>query len=221
MSSKFGAALAVLLAMAILPQPAAARPVSYPEAWTLQTFNEARRSAVLAHYTTTPFASYGLRAEERRYADHRFFGLQHNRLLKRWNAPDSQANLYLKLGAGGAEGRFNTADTESRAAGFAQLATDWENRRFFVSGAAGVYAAEGMAMRELSGRLGVAPYVAEFGGLHSWLMLQADYRPDALTDQGADTFTVTPLLRVFTGSVLSEFGWSSNDELLFNFTYRF
>lgn len=200
-----------------------ARPVSYPEAWTLQTFNEARRSAVLAHITTTPFASYGVRIEQRRYADHVFQGLQHNRLLRRWNAPGSQANLYVKLGAGLALGDFNTPATDDtgRGAGFVQVAADWENRRVFVSGASGVYAAEGMAMSETSARVGVAPYVAEFGALHTWLMLQVDHRPQALNEQGMETLTVTPLVRFFKGPVLAELGWSSNDEALVNFTYRF
>ena len=39
--------------------------------------------------------------------------------------------------------------------------------------------------------------------------------------RGADTLTVTPLVRLFKGPVLLEAGYSSNDEPLFNLTYRF
>lgn len=198
-----------------------ARPVSYPEAWTVQTFNEAERNALLIHYTTTPKAAYGLRIEDRGYDDHVFYGGQHNRLLKRWNAPDSQANLYLKLGAGVAAGDFNTGDSESKAAGFAQVAADWENRHLFFSAAAGTYAFEGAMMTEQSARIGVAPYAAEFGALHTWVMVQVDHRPDADETLGAEELTVTPLLRFFKGPALMEIGYSSNDEPLFNFTYRF
>lgn len=90
-----------------------------------------------------------------------------------------------------------------------------------MSGSAGVYAVEGMAMSEQSARVGLAPYVAEFGALHTWLMLQVDQRPQALIDEGMEEFTVTPLLRFFKGPVLIEIGWSTNNEALFNFTYRF
>ena len=208
-------------ALATLGTAAAARPVSYPEAWTVQTFNEAERNALLVHYTTTPKTAYGLRIEDRGYDDHVFYGAQHNRLLRRWNAPDSQANLYLKLGAGAASGEFNAGHDETRVAGFARIAADWENRHLFFSGAAGAYAVEGSLQTEQSARIGVAPYAAEFGALHTWVMVQVDHRPDADEALGAKALTVTPLLRFFKGPALLEVGYSSNDEPLFNFTYRF
>lgn len=198
---------------------AEARPVSYPEAWTAQTFNEAGRSAALLHYTLDPRFAVGLRVEDRGDADHLFVGPQANRLLKRWNAPDAQGNLYLKLAGGAARGRFGGAEDETRAAAMAELAGDWEDRRFFVSGAARAYLTEGDAMTEQSARLGVAPYVAEYGALHSWVMVQIDHRPDRL--DGKDAVSVTPLLRLFKGPVLVEAGYGTDDNALFNLTYRF
>ncbi|MEO1658651.1 MAG: hypothetical protein AAFR65_13125 [Pseudomonadota bacterium] len=214
------AAAAVLLAMGGMIG-AHARPVSYPDAWTLQLFNEARRNAALAHYTFTPRTALGLRVEDRLYADHTFVGVQANHLLRRWNAPGSQANLYLKTALGAADGAFNAGSNETSAAGFARVDADWENRRLFVSGGYGAYAVEGQAFRELTGRIGIAPYVAEYGSLHTWAMIQIDHRPDALEAQGAEIFTVTPLLRFFKGPALLEVGYSTNDEALVNFTYRF
>jgi len=214
------ATLAALLAMGGITE-AIARPVSYPQAWTLQVFNEARRNAILAHYTLTPKTAVGLRIEDRLYAEHRFVGVQANHLVRRWNAPGSQANLYLKSALGAADGAFNTGENETRAAGFTRVDADWENRRLFVSAGYGGYAVEGQAFRELTGRVGLAPYVADFGAVHTWAMIQFDHRPDALESQGADTFTVTPMLRFFKGPALLEVGYSSNDEALFNLTYRF
>ncbi|MEM0929044.1 MAG: hypothetical protein AAGI89_07115 [Pseudomonadota bacterium] len=200
---------------------AVARPVSYPDAWTLQIFNEARRHAALAHYTFTPKTALGLRIEDRLYAEHTFFGVQANHLIRRWNAPGSQANIYLKTALGAADGEFNTGEGSTRAAGLARIDADWENRRVFVSAGYGGYAVEGQAFRELTGRLGIAPYVADFGSLHTWAMVQIDHRPDALEAQGAETLTITPLLRFFKGPALLEVGYSTNDEALLNFTYRF
>ena len=219
MRTRTGLALAVA-ACAGLPS-ADARPVSYPDAWTAQTWNEATRNAVLVHYTLDPKTALGLRVEDRGYDDHVLVGPQANRLLKRWNAPDSQANLYLKGGAGLAVGGFGADEDEARAAGFAELAADWEDRRVFVTGALRAYATEGDWRTEQSARLGLAPYVAEYGAIHAWLMVQVDHRPDAPTGQGADTLTVTPLVRLFKGPVLLEAGYSTNDEPLFNLTYRF
>ena len=215
------AALACLTGSVLAATGAQARPVSYPEAWTVQTSNEAERNAALAHYTIDPRWAVGLRVEDRTYEDHVFVGVQSNRLLRRWNAPDSQANLYLKLGAGAARGAFLGEETETRPGGFVRVAADWEDRRAFVSGALGTTAVSGMWMREASARVGLAPYVAEFGALHAWLMVQADYRPDAPQARGAETLTVTPLVRLFKGPVLVEAGWSTNDEPLLGLTYRF
>ena len=222
MRTPSGLALAAAACVGLTPQAAQARPVSYPDAWTAQTFNEATRNAALVHYTLDTDTALGLRVEDRGYDDHVFVGFQANRLLKRWNAPDSQANLYLKAGAGLARGRFNVAsEDQARAAGFAEIAADWEDRRLFVSGAVRAYAAEGVARTEQSARLGVAPYVAEFGAIHTWAMVQIDHRPQAPTAGGAEAFTVTPLVRLFKGPVLLEAGYSTNDEPLFHLTYRF
>ncbi|MEO1042603.1 MAG: hypothetical protein AAFX52_09945 [Pseudomonadota bacterium] len=214
------AGVAVLLACSGLTG-ADARPVSYPEAWTLQLFNEARRNAALAHYTFSPKTAVGVRIEDRLYAEHTFVGVQANHLIRRWNAPGSQANLYLKTALGAADGEFNVGSNETRAAGLARIDADWENRRLFLSSGYGAYIVEGQAFRELTGRIGLAPYVAEYGSLHTWAMIQIDHRPDALESQGAETFTVTPLLRFFKGPALLEVGYSTNDEALMNFTYRF
>ena len=201
--------------------PAAARPISYPEAWTVMTMNEADANWLHIHYTTDPRSSIGLKIENNGYADHVFVGGQYNRLLKRWNAPASQANTYLKLGLGVADGDFNQSLDTTKAAGFVRFSADWETRRWFTSAEANVYAREGKTMTSQKARLGVAPYVADFGALHTWLMVETSWKQNRDADQGEDAFTVTPLVRFFKGPGLLELGYSSNDEPLVNFIYRF
>lgn len=61
------------------------------------------------------------------------------------------------------------------------MAADWENRRLFVS-YENRYVNAG-AFDELwtqKGRVGVAPYVAEAGALHTWLMFEAGYSAEAI-----------------------------------------
>ena len=201
--------------------PVSARPVSYPDGWTLMHYNEADNSSLLVHYTIDPKTALGFRVEERTYGDHVFIGGQINHLVRRWNAPGSQANLYFKAGIGMADGRFNNRSKEIRAAGFAHISGDWENRRWFISGDLYAHGVEGQVLTGQQARIGVAPYLADFGALHTWLMVQADWKQNANELQGEEDFTLTPLLRFFKGSALLELGYSTNDEPLVNFIYRF
>ena len=95
--------LAAGLALAALAAPASARPVSYEGGWTLMQENNGMYSSLHAHYSPTATDSIGLYVEQNWDMDQTFTGLQYNRLVRRWNAPDSQGNLYLKLGAGAAD----------------------------------------------------------------------------------------------------------------------
>lgn len=198
-----------------------ARPVSYPEGWTVILNNEADNSSALLHYTIDPRTSLGMRVEDRTYGNHVFVGGQLNRLVKRWNEPGSQANFYIKTGIGVAHGKFNSSDDDTRLAGFVRASADWEDRRWFVSGDLYAYAVDGQASTGQQARIGVAPYIADYGGLHSWLMVQGDWKQNRFADQGEEAFTVTPLVRFFKGTSLLEIGYSSNDEALVNFIQRF
>lgn len=206
--------LAAGLALAALAAPAAARPVSYAGGWTLMQDNNATHSSLHVHYSPTPSDSVGLYTEWMHADDGVFTGLQYNRLLRRWNAPRSQANLYLKLGAG-----LAGADTggDHQVAGFAGVSADWETRRYFVSYdlRARDYTPSGSVTQ--SARIGIAPYIAEFGSLHTWLMLQAETAP-----ADKDAVKLTPIVRLFRGPALLEAGYTlQEDRFLLNWIYRF
>jgi hypothetical protein len=187
--------------------------VSYAGGWTLMLHNDSKMNAAHLHYSPTAKYSIGWRHEYIRGAEAHMDAAQVNWLIKRWNNPASQANIYLKSGVGVA---YDGDDT--RGAGFTGLAADWEDRRFFV-----MYENRFMSAGDIDrsashmARVGIAPYVAEFGALHTWLMLQADY------DAGDDTqFTLTPLVRLFKGPALTEAGYNLQDEtILFNVMWRF
>ena len=171
-------------------------------------------SSLHVHYSPTATDSIGLYVEQNQEMDQTFTGLQYNRLVRRWNAPQSQGNLYLKLGAGAAD-PFGAGDADLGT--FAGIATDWETRRVFVS--YDVRARDFGPDESVShaARLGVAPYVAEFGDLHTWAMVQVENTPEA-----DNPVTVTPLLRLFKGPLLVEAGYTlEEDEFLLNWTWRF
>jgi len=178
------------------------------------TKNDGDSNSIHLHYTPSVDYSVGWRHEYLRGSEAHLDAAQLNYLVKRWNMPAAQANIYLKSGAGIAYG-----DDETSPAAFTGIATDWENRRFFVSYENKFFWADEIdKFAKHSARVGVAPYVGDYGDLHTWLMLQADY--DA--GENEDEFTTTPLVRFFKGPDLLEAGYNLQKEtLLFNFTHRF
>lgn len=206
--------LAAGLALTALTAPASARPVSYAGGWTLMQENNGMYSSLHAHYSPTATDSVGLYVEQNWDIDTTFTGLQYNRLVKRWNAPASQGNVYFKLGAGAAS-PFAGGDAD--LASFAGLAADWETRRVFAS--YDVRARDFGPDESVThaARLGVAPYIAEFGALHTWAMVQVENSPEA-----DESLTFTPLVRLFKGPLLIEAGYTvETEEFMLNWTWRF
>ncbi len=176
--------------------------------------NNGDRSSAHVHYSPTFQDSVGLYLESNWTEDFTFVGGQYNRLLKRWNGESSQANLYAKLAAGGVE---HHKDDGQDGAAFIELAADWETRRWFVSYAARAWRIGERDMAQQSARLGVAPYIGDYGDLHTWIMVEIDNNPTA-----NDAVTTTPLLRFFKGVQMVELGWTlETDTPLINWIYRF
>jgi hypothetical protein len=195
---------------------AEARPVSYEGGWTVMADTDRASTSLLVHYTPHYEWSLGARTEWMRDADLLFTGAQATHLVHRRFRPDSQGNLYAYAGAGIAEG-IDGNPQDAEAAGFIGVMADWETRRWFVSYEARLadFGQGGDAMQ--AARIGVAPYVGDFGDLHTWLMLEVDQRPER-----GEPVTVTPLLRFFKGSALFEIGYTpADDEPFASFIYRF
>lgn len=206
--------LAAGIVLAALAAPAGARPVSYAGGWTAMQENNGMYSSLHVHYSPTATDSIGLYVEQNQDMDQTFTGLQYNRLVRRWNAPQSQGNLYLKLGAGAAD-PFGSEDADFGS--FAGIAADWETRRVFVSYDARARDFGGDESLSHAARVGLAPYVAEFGALHTWAMVEVENNPEA-----DNPVTITPLLRLFKGPLLVEAGYTlEEEEFMLNWTWRF
>lgn len=211
--------LLTIICMTILgfSTPVLARPVSYPGGWTLMQMNDADVHNLHIHYSPTARYSIGYKAEYWRKEDWQFHGVQLNYLVKRWNQPTSQANIYLKSAAGAAYSDYQSFEGKAEPAVFTGMALDWEDRRFFTSYENSVhYAGKIEKFFMQKARAGVAPYIGDYGDLHTWLMLQVDHNPKA-----DDEITVTPLVRLFKGEYLAEAGVRSDGGVLFNVIVRF
>jgi hypothetical protein len=204
--------LLITLAVFIWSSEASARPVSYPGGWTAMFMNDKDSNSAHIHYSPTPKYSIGWRHEYMRDSGAHIDSLQLNNLLKRWNKPKEQANLYLKSGVGVARD-----NGEYSPAAFTGMAADWETRRLFTSYENRFFwTDESDKFVKHKARVGITPYVGDYGDLHTWLMLQADY--DAGED---DSFSLTPLVRFFKGSTLVEAGYNFDNGIEFNFVQRF
>jgi len=205
------------MALMLVPFVVQARPVSYPGGWTFMTMNKADERSVHVHYSPTAWMSIGYRGEYYQGDDFQLHAVQVNNLLKRWNKKESQANFYLKSGLGVAYSDAGIFDGKTEPAAFTGIATDWETRRYFVSYENRLTEAGDIADTfRHKARAGIAPYVADYGDLHTWLMLEVEHAPEA-----EDTVTVMPLVRFFKGTNLVEAGLSTEGEMLLNWIIRY
>jgi len=204
----------IYLALLLAPTAAYARPVSYPGGVTVMTQHNDEVTSSHIHYSPTAKYSIGHRYENHREANFQLHAAQLNYLVNRWNKPTSQANVYFKTGLGGA---YNDRGKGTDAVGFVGIAADWETRKYFLSYENRYLNAGKIGDNfEQHARIGIAPYVAEYGSIHTWLMLEAHYNKTA-----EDPFRLTPLVRLFKGPALVEAGISTSGSALFNFIYRF
>lgn len=205
--------LTIVCIATLFPYPALARPVSYPGGITLMQMNDIDSNSIHIHYSPTAKYSIGYKGEYWRDDEWQFHGMQINNLLKRWNRHASQANFYIKSGVG----IVHSEDDENSLAVFTGISLDWENRRYFTAYENRFYEAGDVdRFFTQKARIGVAPYIGDYGDLHTWLMLQVDHSPEK-----EDTLTVTPLIRLLKGEYLTEIGVSENGDALINFVVRY
>ncbi len=203
-----------LIASNIVIHNSLARPVSYSGGSTIMQNNGAIKNSVHLHYSPSFKYSIGYKGEYHRRNQIAINALQMNNLVKRWNLPAAQGNIYLKSGVGNAK-KSGINDV----AGFLGIAGDFETRKYFISYENLYYNSSGNIINEFQQniRVGIAPYVANYGKLHTWAMLQVQHQPKF----SGDKIIITPLVRFFKGANLLEAGISSNKRILFNFIKRF
>jgi hypothetical protein len=209
---------AVLIgAIAIMPESLQARPIAYKGGTMVMQENNAYVNQLNIHYSPTVDWSIGYLGAYWRDKEWLFNGIQADYLIHRFNFPKSQANIYAKAAVGSAyTDRIGLADHWEPAT-LGGLSADWEDRRFYIA-----YANEALMAGDIDSsftqnlRLGIAPYIGDFGDVHTWLMVKLDHRP-----YDADSFVVTPFVRVFYQEYLAEIGVSDNGKVMANWMVLF
>jgi hypothetical protein len=202
-------------AMAVLTEGTSfAHPVSYKGAVGVMTWNQPFLSDNWITYSFASNAAVAVRAMRMEMPGGRYvtYFPQIDYLLKRWNNPSSQANIYTYGGVGGA--RFQG---HNGYAGQVGIEADAESRSWFIMGkleAMWSNVADDFYHGEF--RVGLAPYEAEFNEIASWLMIQLQVHP-ALREK----YVITPLYRMFYKNVLWEAGVSIKGDWMLNFMFHF
>lgn len=197
-----------------------ARPISYPNAWTIMQKHNWEKTTAHIHYSPNMRNSIGFLGAYYQKENDRLYALQWNHLLFRNNQKKSQANLYSKIHFGRLKKKMSQRTVSHSAF---NLSYDWETRKHFF-----LYAIEFEHTDETQvksntfhqkARIGIVPYVAPYGKIHTWFMLQLEHHPDDLDPD--NHFIFTPIVRFFKGDYLCEIGLNSNNQLLFNSIIRF
>ncbi len=207
-----------LIALVIFhPNNGESRPVSYPGGKTIMLMNNAYKNSVHLHYSPTSITSLGYKFEHWQKNKFIFNGIQINNLIKRLNRPESQANLYIKTGLGTSFSLKKKSNNKQYFSGFAGIAIDWETQRFFVAYENRyIEAGETKNFLNQSFQLGLAPYVGDYGDLHTWLMVKLEN-----TTIDNEVLQITPHLRFFKGTHMLEIGASLKGKKMINYVHRY
>ncbi len=186
--------------LALVPEIAIAHPVSFKDGYGVMPGYSKERQELELNYSLTSSSAIALNTIKLDYEDQDlvFVLPQFNYKIFRQNEEDSQTNLYGSLGIGA--GRYRD---ETEVAGLAAFQADYETRRIYTLLSAEHLQTEGISLNRVRYRLGVAPYLADFEGIHTWLIAQVEFTPEL-----EEELTVTPMLRFFYKNYLLEFGVS-------------
>lgn len=137
----------------------------------------------------------------------------YTRLVKRWNQPSAQANIWFVTGLGALRGNDFEGTKFVYTPG---LQADYETTRIHFGGTARLYRASGVKHDFLSLRGGFSFYEAEYDETQPWLILEARHMQDL-----SDRVEFTPMLRLVNKRFFIEGGVSNNRDVRFNFMYIF
>lgn len=197
-----------------------ARPISYPNSWTIMQKHNWEKSSVHIHYSPNAKNSIGFLGAYYQRENDRLYALQWNHLLFRNNQKKSQANLYSKVHLGRLKKELSQTNVSHSAL---NLSYDWETRKYFFLYAIAIEHTDQADTKSNTfhqkARIGIAPYVAPYGNIHTWFMLEFEHHPDDINTE--NHFILTPMVRFFKGDYLCEIGLNSNNQILFNSIIRF
>ena len=188
-----------------------AKPIAFADGTTTMHERNTNMLETQAFYAPTYWWSAGpgyLRlTSDDKQKEREISYVQANALIKRWNMPAAQANLFAYGGVGSAKssenaGRSVTTDTVWRYG----LQGDYETRKVYTSLKMDGYKSAVFSHRISTLQLGVAPYEHDYEDLATWFVLQLRHYTGGIRDVNANKIEQTALIRLFKGPVWVELG---------------
>lgn len=180
---------------------------NWREAWVNHAFSA--RDAVGA-------GAVWMRADDRGQtprSTREFAELTYTRLVARWNAEHSQANVWFVGGLGSVRGNDFTGSRTMVAPG---MQVDYETTRVYLAAFGRLYRAKDLNHDYAAVRAGFSFYEAEYDETQPWLIVEAR-RMRGLSAQTE----ITPMLRLIHKRFFVEAGVNQDRQGRFNFMYIF
>lgn len=197
--------------------------MSYVGGLMLMQENDSGGHTAGMDYTITPRMAVALHVQRHIRGDNfSMVAPQMNFLVRRWNAPRSQGNIFANVSAGTSIDRRG----DMRPVASVGLLADYETRELFVSyEVRAMYAAKVERFLWQRARAGFAFNPVDYNKVSPWLMVQVDYRDErhlGLHVGGREPKTeITPLVRVMYKAFLMEGGISHRGRVMFNWVKQF
>ena len=202
---------------------AVAGPMGFSESFmAMGDFNNNWRETFI-NYAITPRDAFGVSATYMRADDksksRTLEEVTYTRLLKRWNAPHAQANLWFQGGIGALQGEDKLVG-ENRDFDKVMITPgvqfDYETTRIYFQASHRLYRASAINHDYTSVRAGFSFYESDYESTQPWLIVEAR-NMNGLSEK----VEVTPMLRLINKSFFVEAGVNNSREPRFNFMYIF
>ena len=192
-------------------------PMGFKESWMTMGDVSPNWQEVLVNYALTARDAAGASALVMRSDDgtktRRFTEATYTRLVRRWNMPESQANIWFISGVGNITGNDFSGSKTMASPG---IQVDCETTRIYVAATARLYRAQGLNHDFASARAGFSFYEVDYDQTQPWFILEVR-RMRGLTDKTE----VTPMLRLIHNRYFVELGVNNASQARMNFMYIF
>ena len=207
---------ALCLVVLMVPMLLKAAPMGFKDSWMLMGDFSSEFQELTFNQAFTPRDALGLTAVRMRTDQQQSLNnneLTYTRLVKRWNLPHAQANVWF---FGGIGETYGTGMANARLTVSPGLQLDYETTQLYGSVNARTYRGEGVNYSLLSTRAGFSFYEVDYEQVQPWFILEARRMSYISND-----IEVTPMLRMIHKRYFIEAGANLSGKPRLSFMYIF
>lgn len=202
--------------LAITASSSLSAPMGFKDSWMVMGDFSAKFQEITLNQALTSRDALGLTVLRMRPGGQRAienYELTYTRLLKRWNLPHAQANVWFFGGLGETSGGELALSRLTASPG---LQMDYETTRVYGALNARTYRGEGVNHSLVSARAGFSFYEVDYEQTQPWFILEAR-RMSYVSDE----IEITPMLRLIHHRYFLEAGANTSGKPRFSFMYIF